>query len=148
DISRPSVRGAEFAYPGDDDALESALIPQVEDLAMAETTGGVGPRARMGSDVHQEQDGMADRARRAGEEARDKARGAMREKAGEWKEEASDRADRWTRSLGGQVESVARALTAAAESLGEDDQMRFSDWSRSAAQEVERLAGYLREEDP
>ena len=81
-----------------------------------------------------------EQARELKEEAKSKAR--------ELKEEASERAERWTASMGRQTESLARALRAARDSLWTEGQERMASVVGQAADQVDRMSGYLEEENP
>ena len=83
---------------------------------------------------------VKDQVRELKEEARSKAR--------ELKEEASERAERWATSMGRQSESLARALRAARDSLRTEGQERMASVVGQAADQVDRMSGYLEEENP
>ncbi len=70
------------------------------------------------------------------------------EKGREIRRTAEERADRWTERAGHQASSVARALRVAARDLEEGGDERLAHWGDGAADEVEKMAGYLEAEDP
>lgn len=75
-------------------------------------------------------------------------REASRETARELRMRAEERTDRWTSVLGDEVTSIAHAFRDAGETLEEEGKPRIAGWSRAGADGVERLAGYLRDENP
>lgn len=68
--------------------------------------------------------------------------------AHEAREEAERRADRWTSSMGRRAESLSRALRAAEESLRSEGEDGMAAMAAEAANQVERMSGYLEDEDP
>jgi hypothetical protein len=81
-------------------------------------------------------------------ETTDELKQRARRKTDEVKADAEQKADRWTTSLGGRVERLGRALRAAGDTLEDEGEGRMSAMSASAAEAVERMAGYLRDERP
>lgn len=88
-------------------------------------------------------------------QAKEAARGKVEEvkeetkaKARELGNEAEDRADRLTSSMGRRADSLARALGAAAETLRQEGEASMADMAGEAAEQVERVGGYLDDEDP
>ena len=81
---------------------------------------------------------MAERQQRAEQEAT----------ARDLQHEAEERADRWTTSLGRQAESLARALRVARDSLWTEGEERMASMAGQAADQVDRMSGYLEDEDP
>lgn len=90
---------------------------------------------------------MADRAKaKVKEEARDlKAQG--REMADQVKHAAEGEIDRRSTKLADGLESVGRAMRLAAEDLDGEGQDWLADYTRRAADQVERVTGYLHDED-
>ena len=116
---------------------------------MTQEIRGSGGSSGVATGVEEERAGVGDTARKAGAERviRD-AQDSVREKARELKDTATERADRWTTAIGQQVECLTRAMRAAGDSLEGDGERRMAAWSRQAADQVERAASYLEEEDP
>jgi hypothetical protein len=71
-----------------------------------------------------------------------------RAKAHDLEHEAVERAERWTSSVGRQAESLARALRVARDSLWTEGQEQMASVMGQAADQVDRMSGYLEDEDP
>ena len=93
-------------------------------------------------------EGVKQRVRQKSAELKGEAEERVRQKSSELRSDAEQKAQRWTSSLGEHVDKVARALRAAGDSLEDQGEGRMSAMSAGAAETVERLAGYLREENP
>lgn len=74
------------------------------------------------------------------EEAKAKARDLGRQ--------AEEGAQRWASSVGRQAESLARALRVASDSLWVEGEERLASVVGDAADQVDRMSGYLEHEDP
>ena len=86
------------------------------------------PRAQgrvAGEQVKQAAQNVKEAARQGAERLADEGRSQARERVG----------------------SVSRALRAAGDALRDDDEGRMSDWSRQAAEQIDRLAGYIDRKD-
>lgn len=70
------------------------------------------------------------------------------ERSDELKERAETKAAGWTEEAGERVERVSRALRRAGEALEDEGEGRLSALTSSVAEQVERLGGYLRDENP
>lgn len=68
--------------------------------------------------------------------------------AGDLRDEAESRADRWTRDFGKRGSGLARALGEASTTLRDEGDDQMADLAGRAAEQVERMAGYLEKEDP
>jgi len=64
------------------------------------------------------------------------------------RDEAESQADRWTRDLGKRGAGLARALESASATLRDEGDHRMAELADRAAEQVERMAGYLEQEDP
>jgi hypothetical protein len=94
--------------------------------------------------LRQTKERVKEKARETAEDVKQRAR----RKTDEIKADADQKADRWTTSLGEQIGRVGRALRAAGDKLEDEGEGRMSAISASAAETVERMAGYLRDERP
>ena len=77
-------------------------------------------------------------------ELADEASGMVRE----LRDEAESKADRWTHDLGKRGAGLARALGTASATLRDEGDDRMAELADRAAEQVERMSGYLEREDP
>ncbi len=124
------------------------------------------PGQRAGEAEGRNDRGVAVEAKEAAGRMKEEARGAVRnvkekarervhdledeakEKAREVKAEAERRAGRWSAAAGRRGDSLARALRAASDSLRSEGETGMADWAGRAAEQVERAAGYMEDENP
>jgi len=94
-------------------------------------------------------------ASEAGDAARDVATAKAREARAEvrnamdsFSDEASVRADSWSTALGERTRGLAHALRSASTELREQGERGVSDMAGSAADQIDRMSGYLEDENP
>lgn len=69
-------------------------------------------------------------------------------KAHEVRDEAERQAERWTSMMGRRAESLSRALRAARDSLRNEGEERMAMVADQAADQLDRMSGYLEDENP
>lgn len=117
---------------------------------MATEPEGIGPGRPEGAAVR-EGESARTAIRDAEEQLREKtreARSRVNDRTRELRAQAEEKAERWSGTLGEHAERVARALRAAGDALDDEGEGRLSSISQSAAEQVERMSGYLRDENP
>lgn len=107
----------------------------------AETKGNGGQAKREAKEA------MAEARREAAAKVED-VKQEVKQGARDLRHEAEDRADRWTSQMGQRVDSLGRALRAAADRLVEEGEGSMADVARDAAGQVERIGVYLGDESP
>jgi hypothetical protein len=138
-------------------APERNTPDRTEDETGTGATSSVGPGSAHGGG-----EGVADKAREmkegakaAATEAKERAGAGARQvkedarrKGEELRREAEETADRWTERMGSRVDHVAHALRAASESLESEGEGELAGMVEDAAEQVDRMGGYLEGEEP
>ena len=89
----------------------------------------------------------AEEAKQQAEEKAEEAKAQAREVASDVKQKAEEEVDRRTSQGADRLDTVVRALHSAADQLDADGQEWLADYTRKAAGQVDRVTGYLRDED-
>lgn len=99
---------------------------------------------RLREDARQAAEGLKEAAREQAREVKE----TVSETAESVIETADRKADSWSSDLGERTQSLARALRSASGTLRAEGQTEISGMTESAADQIERMAGYLVDEDP
>lgn len=118
------------------------------------TAGGRTPTSDRGSGddtTRRAKDTVRETAREARDEiaeGTERIKHEARSTARSMREGAEHQADRWTTSMGEHTHHLARALEAAADRLRQDGERAMADMAGEAARQVDRMGGYLEDENP
>jgi len=102
-----------------------------------------GAKQELKSEAREMEEDVKASAREAKQEVKERARDVK----DDVQERALNAAERRKGSLAESVNALASALEAAASRLDEQQERRLAGWTRDASSRVERMAGYLREND-
>lgn len=111
---------------------------------------GAGP----GGARSEQPDGMADRARQQADEVKEQARGMAedvqhqaRAKGEEIRDRVEQQGEQQKERAAGTADALAEAIRAAGSTLRDRDEQRLGQFTDEFADQVERLGGYLRDND-
>lgn len=96
-----------------------------------------------GSELKEQGRQTAEQAKRKADELRAKGHEAVEQV----KRQAEEQVDRRTSQMAGGLHSIVNALHTAAERLADDGRDWMADYTRQAAHQVDRVGGYLEDED-
>lgn len=148
------TRRATGASPGSTPGSDTGA-PRAGTSMTTTDDGTHGDTRRVGEDARGEARRMKEDAKARAQEVKEKARTKARELTDDARErvrgvrdEAEQKAQRWTANAGERTSSLARALHAASESLRDEGEPGMADMAGRAAEQVDRMSGYLEDEDP